>query len=667
MNSLFYPKMAFTSMRKNKAMYLPYLIAVCLCVGVFYIMDSVNVMVAESGMKGAARMSDILVSMRSICGFITLVILFYVNSFVMKRRKKEFGLYSILGMEKRHISVMMVWEVLLTGVVSLACGMLGGALLSQLMFLLYMKIIHLPAALTFQIPLQSVFSTVVWFAIGFGIILLYDMISVAKTKPISLLSSEKAGEREPKSHWILAVTGVLALGAGYVLALTVKTPWDAFANFFTAVLCVIIGTYCLFISGSIVFLKALRKNKRFYYRPSNFISVSGMIYRMKQNAVGLSNICILSTAVLVTMSSCVSLFIGEEDILRERFPRDVHITAIVEDQNPEPLIEEAAQKHAQQHGGQAENAMGYYDLSFATFQQEDGKTFSMLSASTDSTAPVILQCTTMDDYNRTVKEPVTLGENEVAVYIMGETKIGSEISISGHTYRVKKLVETPPYASQADYLRNSVGVVFSNLEQMKTLLDEYNEEFYNDDSSGGRELSYSYFYNVSGDSLDTDAFSESLRDSFNETVPRLSVADTIWLARTDFYQTYGSILFVGIFFVGVFIIATVLIIYYKQITEGYDDHDRFKIMQNVGMSDKEVRQAIQKQVLMVFFLPLLVAFLHIAIAFPVLCKLLMMFGLFNNTLFLVCVLATALIFGILYFIVYQLTARTYYKIVKAKS
>ncbi len=184
---------------------------------------------------------------------------------------------------------------------------------------------------------------------------------------------------------------------------------------------------------------------------------------------------------------------------------------------------------------------------------------------------------------------------------MGETKIGSEISISGHTYRVKKLVETPPYASQADYLRNSVGVVFSNLEQMKTLLDEYNEEFYSDDSSGGRELSYSYFYNVSGDSLDTDAFSESLRDSFNETVPRLSVADTIWLARTDFYQTYGSILFVGIFFVGVFIIATVLIIYYKQITEGYDDHDRFKIMQNVGMSDKEVRQAIQKQVLTALF------------------------------------------------------------------
>ncbi len=199
-----------------------------------------------------------------------------------------------------------------------------------------------------------------------------------------------------------------------------------------------------------------------------------------------------------------------------------------------------------------------------------------------------------------MKEPVTLGENEVAVYIMGETKIGSEISISGHTYRVKKLVETPPYASQADYLRNSVGVVFSNLEQMKTLLDEYNEEFYSDDSSGGRALSYSYFYNVSGDSLDTDAFSESLRDSFNETVPRLSVADTIWLAPTDFYQTYGSILFVGIFFVGVFIIATVLIIYYKQITEGYDDHDRFKIMQNVGMSDKEVRQAIQKQVDCVF-------------------------------------------------------------------
>ena len=322
-------RMALTNIKNNQNIYLPYFMAASLIVMLFYSLRSVSFMVANSTAAGGVTMSAMLQMSSWICGILSLVILFYVNSFIMKRRKKEFGLYSILGMEKRHIALVMAWEVLITGAIGIFCGIVLGALFSQLLFLLLLKIVGLPVALEFVIPFQEA-ATFVLFGIGFLILLGYDVISVCRTDPIALLRSEKEGEREPRTKWPLAALGFVTLGAGYWLALTVKTPSDALTVFFPAVLLVIIGTYCLFVAGSILILKLLRRNKNFYYQPKNFISVSGMMYRMKQNAVGLSNICILSTCVLVTLSSTVSLFIGEEDILRARYPRQIITSCVVE-------------------------------------------------------------------------------------------------------------------------------------------------------------------------------------------------------------------------------------------------------------------------------------------------------------------------------------------------
>ncbi len=657
MNKHFYSRLASTNIKKNKSIYLPYLLAGALIIALFYSLRSVYVMVAESTIKGGGIMGEILKLSSFICGFFSLIILFYINSFIMKRRKKEFGLYNILGMEKRHICIVMVWEVLITGSVCILCGIIGGALFSQLFFLLLNRIVGLPVALTFQIPMNAVFLTVLLFGAGFALVLTFDIISIMRTNPISLLNSVKEGERDPKARWLLALVGLVTLGGGYILSWMVRTPSDALGVFFPAVLLVIIGTYCLFIAGSIVFLKLLRKNSAFYYRPKNFVSVSGMIYRMKQNATGLASICILSTCVLVTLSSTVCLFIGEEDILNHEYPRQIETSCVADEQSPD-LMQAAAQNHAQKYGFTIKNAVGYTGFSYPA--NRNGDSFSMNGFYTSSTCE--MDSLLLSDYNRMTGSAKKLEDGEVLVHVSGIPLTGDTIKLGEKIYKVVGQIPIPDFSSSINMVE-SVIVVFPRFSDLEAIRDAANAA---GDHKSERVLTYYYSHDVSGDTKNLPEYYKMMRSAFNETVPRLATVDNIDSARNDFYQIYGSILFVGIFFVSLFLLAAVLIIYYKQITEGFDDHDRFRIMQNVGMSDKEVRSTIGKQVLMVFFLPLGMAVLHIAVAFPVLCKLLEAFNMTNRTLFLYCAIGAVLIFTILYFAVYQLTARTYYRIVQAK-
>ncbi len=657
MNRHFYSRLASTNIKKNKSIYLPYLLAGALIVALFYSLRSVSVMVSESNARGSGTMGDILDSSSTICGFLSLIILFYINSFIMKRRKKEFGLYSILGMEKHHISIVMVWEVLITGAVCILCGIIGGALFSQLFYLLLLRIVGLPVALTFQIPMKSVFHTVLLFGVGFAMVLTYDIISIMRTNPISLLNSAKEGEREPKARWLLTLIGLATLGGGYVLSWMVRTPYDAVAVFLPAVLLVIVGTYCLFIAGSIVLLKLLRKNRNFYYRPQNFISVSGMIYRMKQNATGLASICILSTCVLVTLSLTVCLFIGEEDILKHEYPRQIQTSCIADEQSP-ALMQLAAQSHAQDYGFTIKNAVGYTNFSYAAIR--NGDSFSMNDFYNSETCEI--NSLLLEDYNRITNSAENLDDGQVLVYVEGAPLTGDIIKLDGQTYRVAGQIPVPDFISSIN-MGESVTVVFPKFADLESIKNAANAVTGN---KSQRVLMYYYSHDISGDTKNLAEYYETMRSAFNETVPHLAIVNNIDSARDDFYQIYGSILFVGIFFVALFLVAAVLIIYYKQVTEGFDDHDRFKIMQNVGMSDKEVRSTIGKQVLMVFFLPLGMAVLHISVAFPVLCKLLVAFKMTNTTLFLICTIGAVLIFTILYFVVYQLTARTYYRIVQVQ-
>lgn len=602
-------------------------------------------------------MSSILNLSSWICGILALVILFYVNSFIMKRRKKEFGLYSILGMEKRHISIVMLWEVLLTGLLSILSGILFGAVFSQLFFLLLLKIVGLPAALVFQIPVSAILVTLPLFGSGFALLLIYDVISIYRTDPIALLRSSKEGEREPKSKWLITLVGLVTLLSGYCLSWTVQTPRGAVSVFFPAVLLVMIGTYCLFISGSIVLLKLLRKRKSFYYKPKNFISVSGMMYRMKQNATGLANICILSTCVLVTLSSTVCLFIGEEDTLRAQYPKDVKTSCIMTDAHSGEILMQASEAHAKQYNASIENAVGYVGLSYPA----ELSNTSFKAVPKYGTEIYAMEVLLLSDYNRICGTEFSLEQGEVLVASSKSMSWGDSIKLEDQEFSIQGTAEYPDFINMLPGVCYDVVLILPEYSDLVELQTKVNTAL---PDGGTRSMMFYYEHDVTGQNL--GEYYGTMREELGKTVEHLAEVSSVDSSRSDFYQVYGSILFVGIFFVAQFLIAAVLIIYYKQITEGFDDHDRFRIMQNVGMSDREVRATISKQVLMVFFLPLGMALIHIIVAFPVLCKLLLAFQMTNQKLFLLCTICAVLVFAVFYFAVYHVTSKTYYRIVQAK-
>lgn len=660
MIKFFHLRLAMNNLRSNKSLYVPYLLASTLIVMLFYSLRSVMFMVGESGMKGGSTLGILLELSAQICLFVSVVIVFYLNSFVMKRRKKEFGLFAILGMEKRHIAKTVTWEVIVSAAISIVLGMVSGALFSQLMFLLLSKIMHLPVKLTFTIPTGAIGLTALVFGLVFCLILIYDIISIGRTKAISLLKSPKEGEKEPKSNWLIALVGALALGSGYYLALIVEKPSDALAAFFPAVLLVIIGTYGLFLAGSIVFLKLLRSNTGFYYKPKNFVSVSGMIYRMKQNATGLANICILSTSVLVTLSSTICLFIGQEDILNNTYPRQVQNTCIWTGEDSLDTLQEAAYRQADNYGVTIENPAKFTEFSYPAMQK-DG-TFTQESFySVDSNDMVMIL---LDEYNAITGGSYTLGDNEVLAFIPEEIQLQDTLELDYGSYVIRERIALPEFLS----VKNMGDAVVAVLPEFSHMEHIYQQVEANQTGDYERKMYASFLYDVvdDKDTATWDTYYGTMRDELNETVDRLATVNSVYTARIAFYQVYGSLFFVGLFFVALFTIATVLIIYYKQVTEGFDDRERFKIMQNVGMSDKEVRSTISKQVMMVFFLPLLVAILHIVVAFPVLCKLLAMFQMTNQVLLMTCTACVVAAFAVLYFVVYRMTSQVYYRLVQVK-
>lgn len=669
-NLLFYPRLAGTNVKKNSSIYYPYLFAGSLMAGLLYVLNSVAAMVADSGMEGG----DIMHMLVRICFFICIlfvfIILFYINSFIMKRRKKEFGLFCILGMEKKHLAFVLFWEVFLGMLISLLAGIGGGALFSQLMFLLLLKFAGLPGRLTFRIPVQAVGETCLIYLVCFSFVLIYDIYSVFRANPTELLRSSREGEREPKTRWFLALIGAASLGAGYVKALTTYTASDAFMAFFPAVILVIIGTYCLFQAGSIALLKTLRKKKSFYYRPENFVSVSGMIYRMKQNAAGLASICILSTAVLVTLSSCLSLYAGEEDMLKNQFPREINLYAALPEltegggsmESTVPAgMKAAAEALSVSTGCTAKKQMELYLLSFGASYKNNR--FS--TAFEDNGRTSMISILPLDDYNRLYGQNHVLEEGEVLHLTTGDPLAG-EVEICGEKYRIREQLKEEPFRESdiTQFLGFGSSVelhvfIVPGLQDMGRLSAASNAQ-----AQEGRFPAYIYynlFFDVEGGTDAVTAF-ESRAAAEIPGITRIYVKSQV---RAEFYELYGSILFVGIFFIVLFLTATVLIIYYKQITEGYDDRERFQIMEKVGMSAKEVRKTITRQVLLVFFLPLGMAVIHIAVAFPQLCKMMTVFGMTNIGLFAVFTLLSVFLFALSYLLVYRLTAKIYFKIVQA--
>ncbi|WP_303869399.1 FtsX-like permease family protein [Acetobacterium wieringae] len=660
MNKFFYPRLALVNLKKNGNTYIPYILT---CIGsiiAFYTMVSIHSNKGLDQMPGSANLKIILFLGIIVIGIFAVIFLFYTNSFLIKRRKKELGLYSILGLEKKHIARVLFYETVFVTVISLSLGLIGGILIGKLLFLLLLNIVHFKSPLIFHIDYWGLLITTGVFLVIFGLTLLTNFLQVKLSNPIDLLKGGQHGEKEPKSSWIVTVIGLISLGAGYGIALSVKTPLEALMLFFVAVVFVIIGTYALFISGSITLLKQLKKNKRFYYQSRNFISVSGMIYRMKQNAVGLANICILSTMVLVTLSTTVSLYVGQEGMRRDFYPMDVSIIGEINNTDfaeVKAIVESEKEKLKIRSSDEIS-----YDLArFRAFQEGSHFLKDMVEdESTDARyyeriSNMIL--IPLDDYNRMTGEQKSLAENEMLIFSVGDNYGEATIVFGDQQYLITEQLEAIPM----DFKKTQdMGQTYYLVVKDDAVMEGVYQTMKNDDDP--QTTLHALMFNLDGDEDTLNTFSANLRTAITQSNPDIDIQN-LYEALTELYFFFGGFLFLGVFLGSLFMMATVLIIYFKQISEGYEDSERFEIMEKVGMDKTEVKKTIGKQILMVFFLPLAGAIVHVAFAFPVITKMLAAFRLTNITLIFLCTLAGVLVYALVYTGVYLLTARSYYKMI----
>lgn len=647
MNSAFYPKLAWMNIKKNKETYLPFMVTCILTVAMFYIMDALSINKGLDNMVGAESLKVILDLGTKVIGIFSVIFLFYTNSFLIKRRKKEIGLYNVLGLEKKHIANVLFFEFIYTSIFTLVVGLGLGIILNKLMFLLLLKIIKFRVSFGFDLALPAIIKTLIIFTVIFLLNLLSNLIQIKILKPIELLKGSEHGEREPKTKWIMTLIGIIALASGYTLALRVKSPLTALTMFFVAVILVMIGTYALFTAGSIAVLKLLRKNKNFYYKTDNFISISGMMYRMKQNAVGLANICILSTCVLVMISSTVSLYAGMNDVIKTRHPRAVEASFSNVTNKEAQKIENIFDDVSKNSGIKVENKLSYVANTYPT-ELENGyiKLLQWENVKRDVT---VLNLIPISNYNEVTGKNIKLQDNEIIIYsnVKGYNK--GNLKIGDKTFKIKEELNKP-----VTELRSGFGDV---MESHMVFIN-------NIDSLGvqGRK-EYSIGVDVKGSDKDINTLSDKLKDKFEGMNKDIYVESSV-SSKQDFLMIYGGLFFLGIFLGMLFLMATVLIIYYKQMSEGYDDKKRFEIMQKVGMGKSEIKKTIKRQILMVFFLPFVAAVIHIGFAFPMITKLLAVLNLRNTNIFMISTIGTILVFGVIYGIVFSLTARAYYKIVK---
>lgn len=599
----------------------------------------------------------------------SFIFLLYSNSFVMKRRQKEIGLYNILGLEKGHIMKMMAVETLFTSAISIIGGIAVGILGSKLALLLLLKILHVPAQLGFYVCVPGIVVCTVLFLPVVIVTLFRNVHRVRLSQPIELLRSGNTGEREPKAKWLMALLGFICLGSGYYIAVTTKSPVTALGLFFAAVLLVMAGTYLLFTAGSIAVLKVMRWKKSFYYKIKNFTSISGMIYRMKQNAMGLASICILSTGVLLMLSTTVSLNMGIEDSLSDMFPYDAgftfnHVT-FEEVPRLRNAFDEAVEKEKVPYEEKITQVV--LDISVA----RNGNDMEILTRDTAASANVeYLTVVPEEEYEKISGKTVELKPGEILAFQENGGK--GNISLNGVTYKVKEwLKEKPTYERGNNiFYKTTIVVTKEDLQKMDALQKElagkdrgYLKLEFGLYIEGGKEADIKY-----GNLLQEDLapLAETLQAEDGDMTPwfRYNIREEHY---SSFYTLNGGLLFLGIFLGFIFLVGAGMIIYYKQMSEGYEDKERFEIMQKVGMSRKEVKSAIRRQILMVFFLPLLMAVLHIIMAFPMMSRLLGLLGMMNTELYVLCTAGTIAVFAVIYAAIYMCTAKSYYKIVERRG
>lgn len=656
--------MAAGNLVRNRRFEFPYLLTGLITVAMFYNMTFLTFHEELKNMPGGATIPTIMNLGTMVVGLFAVIFLLYTNTFLMKRRHKEIGLYNILGMSKRHIAVVMLWETVYTCLITVVGGLLLGILLSKLMLLLLYKILFFSVSFGFMVSWKSVGITAVLFVAIYLVALLLNLLHVHLSKPVELLKGGSVGEKEPKTKVLLAILGVVTLGAGYYIAITTESPLEALMLFFLAVILVIIGTYCLFTAGSIAFLKAMKKRKNYYYQAKHFIGISGMLYRMKQNAVGLANICILSTMVLVMISTCVCLYIGTGDALNAMYPHDIIYSQSWQDSGNRSKEEVRVQiQEALDKAGMEPTHVQEVDQLTTVNSMPEEATLGGVDPNAgvmDLSNTVTTLVVTAEGYRQMTGNTLNLAPGEAAIYTTESQGEWEQISFLGLSFSIKTWLPEAPAITVEGYSERYIFLVVAD--------DAAMEAVYQQQMLDGGGLASNIYWEYS---LDFDGVSKEEMLQLYQTLRSSVLSDTgdntlscRDAQEVDFYSLYGSFLFLGLFLGALFLMATVLIIYYKQISEGYEDKERFAIMEKVGMSQQQVRTAIRSQVRMVFFLPLLGAMVHLAVAFKMITKLLAALGLQNIPLFALCCAGTVAVFAVGYFVIYHLTARTYYKIVR---
>ena len=655
----FYWKLAFTNLKGNRRVYLPYLLSSVGIIMMFYSINALGQGIDQGALYGGTTVASMMGLGVFVIGLFAVLFLFYTNSFIIKRRKKELGLYNILGMEKRHIAHILFRETLLLAVCSLALGLGLGIVFSRVLFWLLGLLLGTNLAVAFVVPASAITATLGLFGAIFLMTLCYNLLQVKLSKPIELLHGGETGEREPKAHWFLALLGALLLGAGYYMAVTIQDPLSALVFFFVAVILVILGTYLLFITGITAMLKLLKKNKRFYYKTNHFTALSGMLFRMKQNAAGLASICVLFTALLVTVSTTFSLYTSMDGLLRARYPRNVLVSVYDANQEAKDMVRSAVAEKSQELGLALENVVDREGWNITTARV--GNTLHTQEVSSEAYA--VVNIFTQSEFERFSGQQVDLEENQVLLFDPANTFPGGDtLNIDDKTYEIVPSDYVMPEASTLAQIYEMYYLVVRDETVVESILAPSGSDTF---------PVYSYDFDVAGgDPADIAALSEAL-GTVDFSGPGVEYETLLFedsaTSRQSFIELYGGLFFLGLFLGVLFLLGTALIIYYKQVSEGYDDARRFNIMQKVGMSHREVKQSIHSQILLVFFLPLVTAVLHLAFAFPMLQKILLVMGLNNFPLILCSTLGCVGVFAVAYLVIYALTARTYYNIVESAS
>ena len=678
MKTLFYPRLAWDGLRKNRRMVFPYILT-CICmICMFYILIFLSSPKSAALLPRGRDVATMILTLGCIViAVFSLIFLYYTNSFLIRRRAGEFGLYNVLGMNKGNLCKIVTCESLITSGISLVIGLALGIGLSKLAELGLVKMLGGTVTYDLRVDGRCMYITVLFYLGIFALIWLSSVIRVGRSSAVSPLKSDKAGEKPPKANWFLGLLGAAILGTAYYIAISIGNPIEAILWFFTAVIMVIIATYLLMIAGSVLLCRILQKNKKYYYDPRHFVSVSSMVYRMKRNGAGLASIAIIATMVLVMISSASCLWFGTKDMLDSRFPGDINYTVRFYDgelfnENTKTSVEKIIKDYGKEHGMSIDTVL---DVRFVEMSGtgrgnriDFGTNYADLA---DISAVRDVYLISQDEYNRVTGSDLSLKDGEAVAFatnckLKGET-VELKLGANELSYRLVKAEDKNLFLG--DYQAHVIPTVKLIVPDVFAVANGLGISL--DDSFGPMSYTWRYCFNVGEIPMSMMDCANAIRSEiagFTDTDPKMTAKVVVISEERDtegleYSSANGSLFFIGIVLSAVFILAAVLIIYYKQISEGYEDSKRFEVMRKVGMTGKEIKKSINSQLLVVFFIPLFFAGLHLAFAFPIIEKLLILFGLLNTGLFFTTTLISFAVFAIFYTIVYKVTSNVYYNIV----